>query len=142
MYGFLGETRICGQECLLRANIKFKGHSHRAVDTLTRLAALLFSRNIYVPRMRAAHTETAEILSSERTLRKENAIGTCAQEREFVRNEILANSARPIGFSRPSTSSYSAAWRREIIQGDSRRCGVTSISEFFGLYFARFRKPV
>lgn len=43
---------------------------------------------------------------------KENAIGTNSrsyvQEREFVRNEIFRNSARPMGFSRPSTSLYSA----------------------------------
>lgn len=88
----------------IESKYKFKG-SHHAVDTLTQLAGLLFLRNIYVSK--CMHTETPEITFERTYFAKENAIGTYVQEWEFVRNEIFANSARSMAFSRPSTSSYS-----------------------------------
>lgn len=92
---------------LVESKYKFEGRSHHAVDTLTQLAALLFLRNIYVPksRMRAYRNRRNNV--ERMYFAKENAIGIYVQEREFVRNEIFANSAHPMGFSRPSTSSYS-----------------------------------
>lgn len=94
---------------VVESKYKFKGYSHHAVDTLTRRSSI--STKYLRPQMHDAriYVETAEITFERTYFTKGNAtIGTYVQEWEFVRNEIFANSARPMGFSCPSTSSYSA----------------------------------
>lgn len=69
---------------------------------------LLFLRNIYVPKctIRAYRNHRNNVRANVLCEGKPS-VPVCRNE-NFVRNEIFANSVRPMGFSRPSTSSYSA----------------------------------
>lgn len=100
------KNRFCQTRVLVESKYKFKDCSHHAVDPLTRLTVLLFLRNIYVSKC------TIRAYRNRRNNIRANVLyegkPLILTEREFVRNEIFANSVRPMGFSRLSMSSYSA----------------------------------